>query len=160
MVDEAQKSARSAYAETLTEFNDQRAWYSKRAGELKLKAQRLDLLVISLGALIAAIPILNAGGTPTIPDIIVSFFGAAVAITQGAQRIYRYTETWPEYRLASERMKREHRLFLNEAPPYDSEDQDARRMLVVRLEEIIAEEQKIFFDQARGKETEGASDDG
>lgn len=159
MADEAQKSARSAYAETLAEFNDQRAWYSKRARELKVKAQRLDLLVISLGALIAAIPILNAGGTPTTPDIIVSFLGAAVAISQGAQRIFRYAETWPEYRLASERMKREYRFFLNAAPPYDSEDQDAKKTLVLRLEEIIAQEQKIFFDQAQGNAQEESSYD-
>ncbi len=160
MADAAQKSARLAYVETLTEFNEQRRWYSKRAGELKTSAQRLDLIVIALGALIAAIPILKFGGVPTFPDIIVSFFGAAVAIAQGAQRIYRFTETWPEYRLASERMKREHRLFTNAAPPYDGDDDAAEKTLVLRLEEIVAEEQKIFFDLARDKKDEDTDNDG
>jgi len=159
MPDNTGKSARLTYAETLTEFNEQRSWYSRRAGELKLKAQRLDLLVIALGALIAAIPILKADGTPSVPDIIVSFLGASVAIAQGAQRIYRYAETWPEYRLASERMKREHRLFVNAAPPYVCADDAAETLLVIRLEEIIAAEQKIFFDEARGKDSKEANND-
>jgi hypothetical protein len=158
MSSENLKTTRSTYVKTLAEFNDQRAWYSKRAGNLKKKAQCLDLLVIALGALIAAIPTLKAQGAPTIPDITVSFLGAAVAIAQGAQRIFRYSETWPEYRLASERMKRENRLFLNTAPPYDLEDTEAKRIFVLRLEEIIADEQKIFFDQALGKKAEGESD--
>ena len=82
-----------------------------------------------------------------------------MAIAQGAQRIYRYAETWPEYRLASERMKREHRLFVNTAPPYSSQDDAAQRLLVIRLEEIIAAEQKIFFDEARGKEPKETNND-
>ncbi|MFK7892873.1 MAG: DUF4231 domain-containing protein [Granulosicoccus sp.] len=156
MTDDVRKSVRLAYAETLSEFNEQRAWYSKRAGDLKAKAQRLDLLVIALGASIAAIPVLKADGEPTLPDIVVSFLGVAVAVAQAAQRIYRYAETWPEYRLASERMKREYRLFSNCAPPYTDDDDIAQGQLVVRLEEIIAQEQKIFFDRARGKESAGA----
>lgn len=153
MTDDARKSARLAYAETLSEFNEQRAWYSKRAGELKAKAQRLDLLVIGLGASIAAIPVLKTDGEPTLPDIIVSFLGVAVAVAQAAQRVFRYAETWPEYRLASECMKREYRLFSNSAPPYADDDEIAQGQLVLRLEAVIAQEQKIFFDRARGKES-------
>lgn len=143
------REERIAFAESLKEFQDQRSWYSKRAGELKSKAGRLDLLIIVSGALIAALPILKPGSHPHWTAILISFLGAAVVVGQGMQRIYRYGETWPEYRRASERMKREWRAFINAAPPYDAADEAAARQIyIAALEHAIEEEQKLFFDGA------------
>ena len=156
---ETRRKTRESFAEGLGEFNSQRSWYSARAGDFKKKAQRIDMAIILCGALVAAIPIFKAGGAPHWTEILVSFLGAAVVIGQGAQRIYRYGEIWPEYRLASERMKREWRMFINDADPYSGADDVAGRRYVARLEEVIAEEQKIFFDQQRS-EVESREDKG
>lgn len=144
---------RVAFAEGLKEYNDQRSWYSKRSGENKTLAQRLDLFVIACGALIAAVPIFKPGGAAHWSEILVSFLGAAVVVGQGVARVFRYSDTWPEYRLASERMKREKRLFIYGSPPYAADLQAAQELYKERLERIIAEEQKIFFEGQQKQET-------
>jgi len=146
---------RIAFASTLTEFDDQRKWYSAKATDFKEKSQRLDLLVILCGALVAAIPILKPGGDPHWTEIAVSFLGAAVVVGQGAQRVFRYGEIWPEYRLASERMKREWRLFINARGQYSADEEVAKSLYTEALENIMAEEQKIFFNSQNKQVSQG-----
>lgn len=64
-------------------------------------------------------------------------------------RIWRYDETWVEYRRASERMLRERRLFINVAGPYAdiTDEEESLRYFIETIEQIIAEEQKIYFKQ-------------
>lgn len=143
------RAARKAYAASLEEFESQRQWYSARSSTLKSRAQRLDLIIIGCGVLVAALPILKPGDPAHWTEILISFLGAGVALGQGAQRVFRFAETWPEYRLASERMKREYRLFINGIDAYVGENTKAQAHYVKRLEEIIAEEQKVFFDTDR-----------
>ncbi len=152
------RQERMAFAETLDEFNHQRRWYSDKAGMFKTRAQRLDLFIILCGAMVAALPILKPGGDPHWSEIIVSFLGAAVVLGQGAQRVFRYGEIWPEYRLASERMKREWRLFINSRGAYAVGEEEARAHYVEKLETIMADEQKIFLDSRR-KQTDADGDD-
>jgi hypothetical protein len=58
------------------------------------------------------------------------------------------------YRIASERMKRERRLYVNRAGPYrDLEDEDEEFLhFVEAIETIIAEEQQIYWS-GRGDRT-------
>ncbi len=142
------------FAHALPEFDDQQDWYDAKASLFKFRAQSIDMLIISFGAIIAVLPILKPGVTAHWTVIVASFLGALVAIFQGFQRIFRYGETWPQYRLASERMKREWRLFVNGAEPYGGAEDEARLLYITRLEEIIAEEQKIFFERRRDEFTE------
>ncbi|MEM7668702.1 MAG: DUF4231 domain-containing protein [Pseudomonadota bacterium] len=150
----ALRDARIAYAESLTEYQGQRSWYSKRAGELKTKAQRIDIFIIICGALVAALPVFKPASDVSIINIATSLLGAAVVIGQGLQRVYRYGETWPEYRRASERMKRDWRAFINAVPPFGAEDEDAARTAyIAALEHAIEEEQKLFFDGVTEKKS-------
>ena len=82
-------------------------------------------------------------------DYVLAALGIAIVVAQGMQRVYRYSEIWPEYRLASERMKREWRLFINGAASYDSGDEAAQALYIARLDTIMADEQKIFSDIQR-----------
>jgi hypothetical protein len=134
------KSERTAFAEGLSEYNDQRKWYSSRASDLKTKSQRIEIAIIASGALVAALAAFLGKAA-----VVVALLGALVAILQGAQRVYRYSEIWPEYRRASERMKRERRMFEQGIAPYDREEDEVRSLYVAALEAIIAEEQKLFF---------------
>jgi hypothetical protein len=100
--------------------------------------QLLGLVVIAAGAATSFfqaatwVPAVTAG------------LGALVTLSEGWQRIARYGETWVAYRNASERMKRERRLYANGAGAYRGLDDDtAHLQLVENVEAIIAEEQQV-----------------
>jgi hypothetical protein len=148
------RTDRLAYAQSLTEFEDQRAWYSKQSADAKGRAQRIDIVIILLGALVVGVPALKSFYEPTWIDLAVSLLGGAIVVGQGVQRIFRFGEAWPDYRRASERMKSEQRKFINAVPPYDGGEEDARIAYVEALEAAIAEEQKLFFTGAKTKRTQ------
>ena len=140
------------------DLDGQRDWYDKRAAQHKKRANWLGLTVIACGALTAFVTTIKPSGFD-IHDMIVALLGVGVALVQGFLRIWRYDETWIEYRLASERMLRERRLFINAVGPYTAiEDEGASlRHFIEAVEQIIAEEQKIYFKQDRtGEPSESA----
>ena len=122
---------------------DQRRWYSEKAGLFKKRSELLALLTIVLGALITFFQVF---GTERWVPIVSGLIGAIVAIAAGWQRIARYSETWNSYRTASERMKRERRLYTHGAGPYRGlPEREAYLTFVEAIEGIIAEEQNIFW---------------
>jgi Protein of unknown function (DUF4231) len=61
--------------------------------------------------------------------------------------------TWIAYRTASERMKRERRLYLNGAGAYRGLDDDtAYLQLVESVEAILAEEQQVYWRNRGGQD--------
>ncbi|MEO1550284.1 MAG: DUF4231 domain-containing protein [Pseudomonadota bacterium] len=152
-----QITARQDYAKGLTAYEDQRRWYSQKAGALKTRAQRVDLAIIGAGALVAGIPALFGEGQL---GFLIAALGIFIAVMQGAQRIFRSGEIWPQYRQASEQMKSEARLFTQGVGAYACPEDEAREMYVLRLEAIIAGEQSTFFAEqvkARDKIKKGAT---
>jgi hypothetical protein len=60
--------------------------------------------------------------------------------------------TWNGYRTASERMKRELRLYVNGAGAYRNVDEEeAYLRFVEAIEAIIAEEQQIYWQNRSGE---------
>jgi Protein of unknown function (DUF4231) len=116
-VDDLSAKERDGLAERYfkNDLADQRGWYSQKAALFKTRSELLALLTIVLGALITFIQVL--GPAPWLP-IVSGSIGAMVAIAAGWQRIARYSETWISYRTASERMKRERRLYTHGAGVY------------------------------------------
>jgi F0F1-type ATP synthase assembly protein I len=144
-VDDPTAKERDALAERYfkNDLADQRRWYSEKAGLFKTRAELLALLTIVLGALITFIQVFAAA--PWVP-IVSGLIGAIVAIAAGWQRIARYSETWMSYRTASERMKRERRLYTHGAGSYRGlPEREAYLTFVEATEGIIAEEQNIFW---------------
>jgi hypothetical protein len=144
-VDDPTAKERDALAERYfkNDLADQRAWYSQKAGLYKTRSELLALLTIVLGALITFVQLF--GPAPWVP-IVSGSIGAIVAIAAGWQRIIRYSETWISYRTASERMKRERRLYTHGAGSYRGlPEREAYLTFVEAIEGIIAEEQKIFW---------------
>jgi Protein of unknown function (DUF4231) len=122
---------------------DQRRWYSEKAGLFKTRSELLALLTIVLGASITFIQVF--GAAPWVPAVS-GAIGAVIAIAAGWQRIASYSETWISYRTASERMKRERRLYTHGAGSYRGlPEREAYLTFVEAIEGIIAEEQKIFW---------------
>lgn len=144
-VDDPTANQRDALAERYfkNDLADQRRWYSEKAGLFKTRSELLALLTIVLGALITLIQVF--GAAPWVP-IVSGSIGAVIAIAAGWQRIARYSETWISYRTASERMKRERRLYTHGAGSYRGlPEREAYLAFVEAIEGIIAEEQKIFW---------------
>jgi hypothetical protein len=74
--------------------------------------------------------------------------------SEGCQCIARYGETRIAYRSASERMKRERRLYANGAGAYRGLDDDAAYLqLIENVEAIIAEEQQVYWRNRGGKDS-------
>ena len=112
-----QSSDREARAERYFEqdLKGQREWYGKRASAYKNYTQILGLVVIAAGVATSFLQVF----TPRLwVPAVTAGLGALVALAEGWQRITRYGETWIAYRTASERMKRERRLYLNGAGAY------------------------------------------
>jgi hypothetical protein len=126
------------------DLQNQRGWYSKRAKLNKIWAQTLSLAIILCGALVTFLQIFDHGLWVSLTT---GALGLLVAVAQGAQRVWKFDETWTGYRAASERMKREWRLYINAAGDYAAitEERDAYRRFVEAIEQIIAEEQQIFW---------------
>lgn len=119
-------------------------WYSRKAGCHKSRHLLFAVAVIVLGALISVLQIYSgeawvAGATGAL--------GAAVAVLRSLDTLLRPNETWQAYRKASEGMKREYRLYLNNTDAYGQTqtEEEAYRLLVERVETVIAEEQQLFW---------------
>lgn len=112
-------------------------------------AQKLGLIIIAAGVLTTFLQIF---GAELWVRLATGLLGVIVALPQGVQRIWRFDETWRGYRIGSERMKREQRLYLNGAGDYAAlADEDAAyRHFVEAIEQILAEEQQIYWEK-RGK---------
>jgi hypothetical protein len=124
------KSARTARAQAYFDQDliKQRDWYSDRASLYKSRSQLLSVFVIVAGVVTTFLQIFGQG-----------------------QRIARYGETWIAYRTASERMKREFRLYVNGAGAYRSlNEEDDYLQFVENIEAIIAEEQQLYWQGQRG----------
>ena len=150
-VDE-KRAKRIAFADTY--FNEdlaqQQVWYDVRASSHKMKANYMSLTVIACGALTALIATLKPKGFDPY-DAITAALGVLVALVQGSLRIWRFDESWVEYRKASENMKREKRLYVNHAGPYAQieDEEESSLYFVESIEQIIAEEQQLYFKQDR-----------
>lgn len=126
------------------DLNGQNDWYSRRASQLKSRSHAFGLAVISAGSATAFFSVL--GNHPSVP-VLIAFLGAAIAVLEGWRRISRYDEVWTSYRMASERMKRERRLYVNGADKYrhSLDEEDAFLDFVEAVEGIVAEEQQVYW---------------
>ena len=139
---ENRKERADYYFQTVLE--NQRDWYSAKAGTQKGRHLFLAISVIVLGALISCLQVLEAAAWVR---YLTATLGAAVSVFRAVDTLLRPGETWQGYRKASENMKREYRLYINNADVYaDASDEEAAyRLLVERVETVLAEEQQLFW---------------
>ena len=148
---EPRASARENRAQQYFEqdLKKQRQWYGDRASAYKKRAQLLSFLVIAAGAATTFVQVFDKA--LWVPALTAAL-GVIVTLAEGWQRIARYGEAWRAYRVASERMKRELRLYVNGAATYrDLGEEEAYLRFVEVVEAIIAEEQQIYWKD-RGSE--------
>jgi Protein of unknown function (DUF4231) len=142
-------------------LENQKNWYADRASRYKRYSQYLSFVVIAAGALIPFLQIFEVFSERArfAATIATAALGVIVVVAKGAERIGRFEETWLSYRKAAERMKREYRVYVNGAGAYRqaSDEQDAYLRFVENVEEIIAEEQQLYW---QGRAGEGRTRDG
>jgi hypothetical protein len=130
------------------DLKGQQEWYGKRASKYNRSSQLVALTIIVAGATTSVVQIFNMPWVPVLTAVL----GALVAVAESWRRIADYDKTWIAFRGASERMKRERRLFLNGAGAYRNlSDEEAYIRFVEAVEDVIAEEQKLFW-QNRSKQ--------
>jgi hypothetical protein len=143
------------------DLQDQRRWYSKKATRSKKWAQWLAVTVLAAGGLTTVVQIVPA---ELWVKLVTAALGLIVVLAKGVERIWNFEETWQGYRKASERMKREYRLYINGAGDYRQagDEEQAYLRFVEAIEAIIAEEQQLYW-QSRGgdgRQDGGASEAG
>ena len=112
------------------------------------RAQALGVTVVAAGAATTFFQVF--GQVPWVP-VVTALLGALVAVAEGWRQIARYDEAWAAYRVASERMKREKRLYVNGAGEYRRLEGEAFLCFVEAIEAIVAEEQRIYWrDRSNG----------
>jgi len=132
-------------------LNGQREWYSKKASNYKKWGQVLSVVVMACGVLIPVVqllPELLPENTHTAwVTVLTACLGLIVTLAKGIDRVGKFEESWVSYRKASESMKREYRLYINCAGAYTAteHEEQAYRRFVEQIEQIIAEEQQIFW---------------
>ncbi|MGH8626583.1 MAG: DUF4231 domain-containing protein, partial [Gammaproteobacteria bacterium] len=105
-----------------TVLDGQREWYSKGARKQKRRYLAFAICVIVLGALISLLQVLD---TAAWVRHLTAALGAAVSISRAVDALLRPAETWQAYRKAAEGMKREYRLYLNNADAYAGAEDEA-----------------------------------
>ncbi|HYZ26536.1 MAG TPA: DUF4231 domain-containing protein [Geminicoccaceae bacterium] len=127
----------------------------RQASRYKSYSQYLSFVVIASGALIPFIQIFEVFSEPArfVVTIATAALGVVVVVAEGAERIGRFEETWLSYRKAAERMKREYRVYVTGAGVYRqaSDEQDAYLRFFENVEEIIAEEQQLYWQGRAGE---------
>jgi Protein of unknown function (DUF4231) len=137
-----------------TILKNQREWYSKKAGRQKNWHLFFAITVILLGIVISFLQVYD-GAEAYIVRYATAALGAAVTMLRAADTLLHPGETWQGYRKASENMKREYRLYINNADTYtNAPNEDAAyRLFVERVETVLAEEQQLFW-QSHAKNPE------
>jgi Protein of unknown function (DUF4231) len=136
-----------------TILKNQREWYSKKAGRQKKWHLFYAITVIFLGAAISCLQVIDMA--ETLVRYLTAGLGAAVSVFRALDTLLHPGETWQGYRKASEGMKREYRLYINNADAYtDAPNEDsAYRLLVERVETVLAEEQQLFWQTQSTNQT-------
>jgi len=139
---ENRKERADYYLQTVLE--NQREWYSAKSGTQKGRHLFFAISVIVLGALISCLQVLDAADWVR---YLTATLGACVSVFRAVDTLLRPGETWQGYRKASENMKREYRLYINNADVYTnaSNEEAAYQLLVERVETVLAEEQQLFW---------------
>ena len=135
---------------------DQIQWYSRKSSVAQYKYKSLRVLEVVCAA---SIPFISGFLSDYNFELkfIIGFLGALVAILAAIQGIFRWDEEWVEYRRVCESLKKEKFLFLTHSSIYSEGESIDFEDFVRRIESIISEENKLWFQsQKRSQFTENS----
>ena len=126
-------------------------WYHSRAVRNKKKFHRSQIIIIGAGALIPIVNVVNFA--PDEIRLISSILAGIVLGFTGFLQLRRYQENWILYRSTGESIRREYYFYKNKVGPYSDikDDEQRKKVLVERVEDIIASENNRFLITHRQK---------
>jgi len=124
-------------------LDDQINWYSNKSGSFKCWHERISMLSIVLGALVALIPtlVLYSSNVKTLSIFVSSILGAIIVIIQAIDKLKKYKELHIQYRYTCERLKHEKYMFQYKAGDYLTGDsRQLEGLFIERCESIMSTE--------------------
>lgn len=117
-------------------LDEQIAWYGRKSAASQAAYKRIRLVEIIAAA---SIPLL-AGYSQKSEYIgmTIGVIGLIVAVLAGVVGLYRFQESWNEYRATAESLKQEKYLYLARAEPYNGDQ--PFELLVQRVEALLKSE--------------------
>ncbi|WP_062520565.1 DUF4231 domain-containing protein [Demequina silvatica] len=122
-------------------LEEKHRWYERAATVARLRYQVTKVAQLVLGA---AVPVLVLLGDQ---EVLTAAIAACVVVAEGMQQLFQWHASWMRYRVAAQALDRERMLFLSAAAPYDGADRE--RVLVVRLDALLAEENAGWAEVTR-----------
>lgn len=107
-------------------------WYSQRSVVNQRWYKRLKYLEIVCAALVPIVAGLNPWATGGI--------GVTLLVSRGVGEVNQFHNNWIMYRATAEALKHEKFLFAEKAGPYDLQPDEARKLLVERVESLLSSE--------------------
>lgn len=139
---EARNEKATYYFQSVLKAQDE--WYSTKADMQKQRHLFFAISVIVLGAIVSLLQIIE---TADWIKYLTATLGVTISVLRALDSLLRPGETWQAYRKASENMKRELRLYINNADDYQeaNDEQAAYQLFVERIELVLAEEQQLYW---------------
>lgn len=153
---EARKQRADYYFQTVLGGLD--CHYAARSRKGKSQYYGYAIAVIFLGAMVTLVQAFD--GTPWM-RYLTAGLGSLLTLFKTIETLVRPGDFWRSYWWTSEQMRREYRLYINNADVYftDAKDEEsAYRLLVARVETIIGEAEQTLL-QRRGSLSRSASGD-
>lgn len=128
-------------------LEDQRKYYSAKAGSYQTQYQRIKLLLIALAAAIPLLAFMPGGDAARFT---VAAAGVVIAVLEGLLLLKQYGPLWVQYRAVAEGLKRERWLLLSQAGDYrDLPGDAALRLLAERVETLLAAERQSWTEEQK-----------
>lgn len=126
-------------------LDDQIGWFDRKSQESQRWYKRLRAVEIVAASLI---PLLAgwAGGSGMVA-VTMGLLGVVVAVVAAVLTLFQFERNWLEYRAACERLRRERILYRTGAAPFDRGQEAAFRLLVERVESILAQENQGWVEK-------------
>ena len=130
-------------------LDDQIKWYSTKSMSNQKKHKYWQVIKIIAALLITTLS-LFVNKYPVMVYVI-GVMGAFIVFIESYIRIYDFKKLWVQYRMTSERLKREKLLFQTKSEPYNIED--PFQLLVQRCEAIMQNETQTWEELFVEKDT-------
>lgn len=119
-------------------------WYDKKSVTMKAKYLRMKALSVVGGALVPVlinVPYQGNFAGVSIVQVIVTVISLGVVISLSLETVFHYREQWKNYRSTEQLLGHEKYFFRTRVGRYKGlSDNDAFRVLVERVEDVVAAE--------------------
>lgn len=128
-------------------LEDQIAWYDAKSLQNQKRYKWLKVVELVCAALV---PLAATLPWPWFAGVL----GVAVVVLEGLQHLNQHQHNWVTYRSTCEALKHEKYLYLGHSGPYDVPEEEAKKLLVERVESLIStEHSKWVSGRERAKKT-------